>query len=203
MRTKLVNFLEKHKLLPYYSEVSLFLILLSVFLFFATKSEFRKFVFEIMTFSDNPLIFFLFIIIVPLSIIGIIKYAFDTKSVPTDTAKAVIIWFVIVIEIFSALVLFAYNLNSPSIVNLVFAMLNAFNAIYLMGCMKHNFITHKNITSYNARHKELFLGSVIIIVLFLIMMYVYFVAWQVVFSVLISYSVSFNKWLTSSFVKKI
>jgi len=178
------------RFLPTYTEVSLFLILLSSVLILIWHPQSRILLDHDYDLWDIREV--MFIIAFLLGAYFSLYYALDFRKVPPREARLFMVLFVIFVEIMAALSLGMYNLDFETKMNAILATLNFSQAVLLIFLFRSNVINENNIKPYNAKPLELISGSFIVITAFFFMTLRLKMEWPTIFSILITYSVMFN-----------
>lgn len=188
MKKKTRKILQFFKLLPTYNEVSLFLFSSSVIIIFIASQKFRI---EFLDFLfDGDLGFF--VIGFSLGIFFALKYALDVKKTPTKFAKFFMVFFAMVIEFMIGVVFFVNYLDEPSKLSLTIGILSIVHVLLMLFLYRMGYINEKNISSYNAQHRELFFGVIFLLLVFVISRFVYLHESDLTFGLMISYSLLFD-----------
>jgi len=187
----------KYRIIPTYTEISLFLILYGVLLTIFLDIEHNLEMAYL--FIQNATMYAIFF---ALGAIFTIYYAFNFKKVPSEMAKTFMIILIIAIEMYAAYLLFIYNSKTPSIFYLILAYLNLAQGLGLMLFLRAKIIDESNILPINAKPKEIIIGMIGSTILFLFVNYILKTEFPITFSILITYAIVFNELVSSPFLNQ-
>ena len=184
------------KLFPQYTETSLFLFSIS-FLLMLFDGIFRE---AILTFfTDEDLL--VFVLGVFLAIFVSIKYALDEKKTPTKEAKALMIFFAMCIEFVTAISFIMSYFSESTQSSIILGIITLVHVILTMILFRFGVINENNITSHNADHLELIIGSIVIVAIFIFSKFYFEHTTELTFALLMSYSLLINSLLQPIFKK--
>ena len=178
--------LVKLGIVPRYTEITLYLISLTFILFFSTSFEFRAEALDF--FEDKVSAIFWAAIILSGLIISI--YSAFTKRILGETEKGLILFAVIFLNFFVAVHAGTHVLKETQGWLIIFPLLNILNAIFWLFLFRFGVITEKSISDEQTKKEEIILGTILLVMIFLISHYVFNHYWAITFSVCLVYATS-------------
>jgi hypothetical protein len=170
--------------IPQYSEITSYLISITFLLLLVVNSELRDIFFP-SDFSYNRRAF-----IFPILLIGIIFSIYNAfkNRIITTTEKHLILFLIVIVNIFMAISAGVYTLEEAQGWLIAFPLLNIFNALFLFALFKSKILNEKAIGNRQVKKKEVILGTISIILILLISQYVFSHYWAITFSICLVYA---------------
>lgn len=197
LSTKFKKQLFKFKLIPSYSEDTLFLSALAFILLYTVSADLRI-DFQNFTFSDFRGV--LFAIFILSGLFFSIYHAFTIKP-KTDTQKSMMLFFVVIANVWAGITSITHLLETSSGLLSIFPVWNLFNALLLFLLFRLDILNIKSIQDKNTNFLEILLGSAILISLFYFSHYTYGNHWSITFSITVGYATSINRFIKYLFNK--
>lgn len=174
--------------IPKYTEATMFLTSLATFLLFVMETSLREGIIDIFI-SD----FFIAVIIlfISLGFFLCIYYAFNEKIIIKQNKDFMLV-FVIVINVFVGMNATFYLMDTASGLNIIFPLVNYFNALFLAFAFRHNIINANSILDVQAKKSEILIGSILVIVIFFYSKYILGNHWALTFSICLVYTTNIN-----------
>ncbi len=196
-KKKIRGFLKKIGLYPHYTEVSLFLVLVSFFLLFFTNLDLS----ELSWFLLDPGVIFVIIFLLMGGFYAT-YYTFRLdKSVSSLTARSSMAGFGILTQVFSTMFLVLTSSAGSEIVFWI-GLLNLIYAFLLIMAASEGYIGYEVVNTKNAKISEIVLGLILVVSIFLISQYYYNHDPALTFSLMTSYAVIINEMFSQIFVKR-
>ena len=173
-------------IVPKYTEITLYLISVTFIMFLLTSSEFRAEAFDF--FEDVAAAVFWGAIVLSGLIVSI--YGAFTKRILGRKEKNLILLAVIFLNFFVAVHAGKYVLKETQNWLIIFPVLNILNAIFWLFLFRLGAITEKSISDKQAKKEEIVLGTLFVILIFLISHHVFNHYWAITFSVCLVYVTS-------------
>jgi hypothetical protein len=196
--------IRKYRLLPEYTEVSLFLLLISFTLIVVFQQDLRDAVIALF-YSDllklNEVIFRL-LVVVP-GIFFIIYYTLNFKKGPGPYARSGILVTVIFLELFIAFSLGMYWFRSESTYGIILALLNLLYVLFLLFAEEAGLFNEGNISGKNSKKHEIVIGTFSIAILYCFLKFVFNMDWPLMLGTLATYAVIFNEMISTKLYKSV
>ena len=178
--------LVKLGIVPRYTEITLYLISITFIMFLLTSSEFRAEAFVF--FEDVVETVFWGAIILSGLVVSI--YGAFTKRTLGRKEKNLILLAVISLNFFVAVHAGMYVLEETQNWLIIFPVLNILNAVFCLFLFRLGAITEKSISEKQAKKEEVILGTIFVILIFLISQYIFNHYWAITFSICLIYATS-------------
>jgi hypothetical protein len=192
------NFLRKIGLIPKYSEISLYLTALTFVLLFLTNRDIGDILFDF-CFDDLGGVVFFFVFFMGL----VSSFYFAVSDVVTPKfIKSSMLLFVISTNLGVAVYGGLYILENLEGFLIVFPVLNMINAFLMLLLLRMQVINEESISNENARPREILVGSVSLVILFVFSQYLLRNFWAVTFSLCLTYSSMINDFVTRLFFRE-
>jgi len=176
--------LVKLGIVPRYTEITLYLIGVTFIMFLLTSFEFRAEAFDF--FEDVGETVFFGAIILSGLIISI--YSAFTKRILGMMEKNLILLTVIFLNFFVAIHAGTHVLKETQGWLIIFPLLNILNAIFWLFLLRFGVITEKSISDEQTKKEEIILGTILLVIIFLISHYVFNNYWAITFSICLIYA---------------
>ena len=185
-------------LIPVYDEMSLFLMSMTLILLYAVNEPFREQIRKWAVIIPKGYVFIaaaFFIIGMGLSIFNV----FTTRE-KTDTEKWIMLFFAVLTNAGTGIISGWYVLSSSSIRDwlIIFPLWNIINGVLLI-VMLFKIIDEECISDRDASIKEVIIGLIAVLVIFIFCNNVFKLHWAVTLSICIIYTTSLDKGLQSVF----
>ncbi|MGA2171390.1 MAG: hypothetical protein ABSG82_00040 [Sedimentisphaerales bacterium] len=185
-------------LIPVYDEMSLFLMSMTLILLYAVNEPFQEQIRKWAAICPHIYVFIaaaIFITGMSLSIYNV----FTTRE-KTDTEKWIMLFFAVLTNAGTGIISGWYVLSSSSIRDwlIIFPVWNIINGVLLI-VMLFKIIDKECISDRNATLKEVVIGLIAVLIVFILCNYVLKLHWAVTLSICIIYTTSVDKALQSVF----
>jgi hypothetical protein len=194
----MANLFQKIGLIPRYTEVSLFLTALTFILVYLSNDEATRAVAGFATISPHVFLLFIFFVF---GLFFSFYYALSDKETP-GIAKFCMLIFVILTNFGVALFAFISISKEVHDYYIIFPAVNVINALIILTLFRAQIVDTNCISDKNARPVELAVGSLAVLILFLISQYLLKNYWAITFSICLSYSVMINDAFTKTFFRE-
>jgi hypothetical protein len=174
------GWLYKIGLIPTFTEVVLFLTALTfVLLIFSNSLFFDEFFnFFLYDFDGEMIVIMIFFII---GLVVSFYHAFSNKQVPRKT-KSYMLLFAIMMNFFVGFSSGIYMLENSSGIFLILPAINIISALLLLLFARTELISTKSISNKQAKLQEIIIGSILVIIVFIISQVVFHNYWAITFS---------------------
>ena len=173
---------------PRYNELALFLMSITFILVFFSYDELQtilgKFFFE----HFDPRLFLLLVIFV-LGIVFSLYHVF-TERRKTSFEKIVMLIFAVFVNAFSGIAAGMHILTDAHGILMLFPMWNIVNGVWLLIMLRADIMDENNITDENATPLQVLLGSLILLLVFLVCHTVFELHWTITFSICVASATS-------------
>jgi hypothetical protein len=192
------------RLVPRYNELALFLMSISFILVFFTYEELRAIIVKILFYHFFELELSLPPIIFVLGIVYCLYHVF-TKRRKTDFEKFMMLLFAISVNAVSGIAAGMHILShafdalpgdasviqlTPAIILILFPFWNIFNGVWLLFILRFQIIDESVITDENATPLQVLLGSMILLLVFLLCYTVFKLHWIITLSICVGCATS-------------
>jgi hypothetical protein len=188
-------------LIPTYDELSLFLISVTMIIFYLANSRMRN---QINTFFIKAAEIHAWVLFVPLVLllatIGLcIYHAFTTRE-KTTLEKKVMMGFAVLTNFVAGTIAAVYTLKDTIASNwlLIFPIWNIINGVLMLIMVSSGIIDEDCISDRDANITEVIIGLIAVLVIFAICNYAFKLHWAITFSICIIYTTSFDKALQNT-----
>ena len=186
-------------LIPTFTEVTLFLMsltfLLLLFFNLSFLEEFLDFILH--DFDLRNIVVIIFFIV---GLVVSIYYSFSKKKI-SRASKGYMLFFAVMINFIIAFFAGFYILENVKGFVIIFPIINIISAFVLLFLMRFEIITTKSILDKQAELRELAIGSLMVITVFIISQYIFHNYWAITFSLCLVYANNINhfieKWIFS------
>lgn len=185
-------------IIPKYTEIVLFLMSLTFLLLFINNSLFKEEFLDFF-FSESDEVLLIGGIIILYGIYLSIYHAFLEKKI-TKKSKSVMLFFAVFVSGLVGLKAGLYILEQPGQgLFIIFPILNIVSAGLLLFLYRVDIITISSISDKQARRSELILGSIAVLLIFLVSQYVLKNYWAITFSICVAYATDINEFINNKF----
>jgi DNA-directed RNA polymerase subunit RPC12/RpoP len=204
---------EFRRFIPTFDELSLFLMAYTLIMLFLANTPMREKICKLITYvygnlctySQGPL-YFLFSLIsfvgaisVFLFAMGLCIYHVCTKRKKTYLEKQVMLILAIFVNLLTAVVAGIYMLINSINWTLIFPLWNLINAYLLFLALASKIVDGECVSDRNATLPQIIIGTLSVLVIFIVCNFVLDLYWAVTFSICIVYTTSFDRALQSVF----
>ncbi len=179
-------------LVPQFDELTLFLMSVITVLLLATNRELQLSIFESASFAAQFSGLALALAVTIISGIALSIYHVFTRRQKSYVEKMTLAAFAVAITAISGICAGWYMLKSCAGWELIFPVWNLVNAIFIIILFRLEYIDEDCIADKDATAGQVLLGSVILLVVFLLCQYVFKTYWAVTMSVCVAYSTNFT-----------
>jgi hypothetical protein len=183
--------------IPVYDELSLFLMAIMLIVLYFLNSPMRDQINKAFLEIHDARIYALSLIF--FAGLGLSIYHVFTTRVKNDAEKWVMLIFAVAVNSGTAIVAGMYVIEKSTDWTIIFPMWNLINAILLLAMLRFKVIDEECISNRDASMAEVFIGLIIVFILFVFCNYVFKLYWAITFSICIIYATSFDKALQSVF----
>ncbi len=190
-------------LVPVYDEMSLFLMSMTLILLYALNEPFQEQIRKWAAISLHQRYVFHVFVAAAIFITGMglsIYNVFTTRE-KTDTEKWIMLIFAVLTNAGTGIISGWYVLSSSSIRDwlIIFPIWNIINSVLLIVMLRLKIIDEDCISDRDATLKEVVIGLLAVLTVFILCNYVFKLHWAVILSICIIYTTSFDKGLQSVF----
>lgn len=186
--------LNKLGFIPVYTEVSLFLMSLTVVLLFIWSTDVRTFIFKLINQDPRSLIALAALGILPILLSIYHVFSFRKK---TEAEKGLLFIFAFSINLVAAFASAVYAANQQKGYLLIFPLWNIANAVLMVELVEWKLIDYKSaISNLHARVSEIIVGSVATFILFTVSHFILGNYWAITFSLCVGFASTLSKFTT-------
>jgi hypothetical protein len=189
-------------LIPTYDELSLFLMSVTMIVFYLANSRMRN---QIDTFFVKAAEINAWILFVPLVLflatLGLCIYHVFTTREKTVFEKKVMVGFAVLTNLVTGTIAAVYTLTNAVASDwlLVFPIWNIINGVLMLLMVSLGIIDEECISDRDANATEVVIGMVAVLIIFALCNYVFKLHWAITFSICIIYTTSFDRALQNVF----
>lgn len=189
-------------LIPTYDELSLFLMSVTMIVFYLANSRMRNQIdtFFVKAAEINAWMLFAPLVLFLATICLCIYHVFTTRE-KTVFEKRVMVGFAVLTNVVTGIIAGVYTLTNSVVANwlIVFPIWNVINGIVLLFMVFLKVIDEECISDRDASITEVIIGLIAVLVIFIFCNYVFKLHWAITFSICIIYATSFDRGLQSVF----
>jgi hypothetical protein len=188
-----------HYFIPQYDEVVLFAMSMTCALLIITgiMSNYQEVELFISGKYDPKIIVpFVFVAIFMSGLVLSLYHAFVNR-VKTSIEKSSMLFFAVLVNVFSGFVASGYNLSAESGWLIVFPVLNMINSIVLLLMWRYGFFDETSISDRQASKGQIILAAAVVLILFYICQVMYRLFWIQTLSICLVYSINFVRLIES------
>jgi len=192
MKKNINNFLDRVGILPRYTEVSLFLMTITILLIIFTADYDSRKDFLNYWFGDGD---GRMLIVFGMMIVGMlfsIYYVFSTKPMSRN-GKIFLLFFAVFANALAGITAGEYALKNSTGIFTIFPILNIISAFILLSLFRGGFIDTSSILKRQAKKFEIITGSIMVVCLFFISQYIFHNFWAITFSFCVVYATNVNE----------
>jgi uncharacterized membrane protein YhdT len=191
------NWLKKMGIIPKYTEVSLFLISLTFLLLLTIDASFRKELFNLIFGEIDEVT----LLAPPLILAGLIlsTYHVFSRRLITKTEKQIMLAFAVSINFLAGTSAGIYILKQSKGLWIIFPILNIVSAFLLAILFRAEIIREDSILDKQAKKLEIFLGVILVSIIFFVSHFVFKNYWAITFSISTSYATNLNEIISKRF----
>jgi DNA-directed RNA polymerase subunit RPC12/RpoP len=185
-------------LIPVYDEMSLFLMSMTLILLYAVNEPFQEQIRKWAAICPHSYVFIAAAILI--TGMGLSIYNVFTTREKTDTEKWIMLFFAVLTNAGTGIISGWYVLSSSSIRDwlIIFPVWNIINGVLLI-VMLFKIIDKECVSDRDASLKEVVIGLIAVLIVFILCNYVLKLHWAVTLSICIIYTTSFDRGLQSVF----
>lgn len=177
--------------IPLYDELALFLMSLTFILLFFTHEDLRTGSCKILFDRFDPRSYIGLLIFV-LGILFSLYHVFTNRK-KTKWEKIAMLFFAVVVNGSSGIAAARHLLEGSQGMLLVFPILNIANGVLLLLLYRCHIIDESSIVDDNASLLQVILGSVVVLIIFIVCRFVFQIYWAITFSICVTYASNVNR----------
>lgn len=189
--------------IPVYDEMSLFLMSITLILLYALNGPFQEQIRKLaaICLHQRYVLHVLVAAAILITGMGLSIYNVFTTREKTDTEKWIMLLFAVLTNAGTGIISGWYVLSSSSIRDwlIIFPIWNIINGVLLIVMLRLKIIDEDCISDRNATLKEVVIGLIAVLIVFILCNYVLKLHWAVTLSICIIYTTSFDRALQSVF----